>query len=155
MSLEAVDIQEVMHKVTEGKLVRVQAKQESNVESAIRMIETMDYGDVSLWSDDNLFKIEKALLLPENREFRKRWNEAIEINTKVRMHKLRCKALDLLETYTNEYKATDIAYCKTVLSDVLAEGTAAARAKYLTPKQDEGEMTMEDQDEMENLRDQL
>ena len=71
------------------------------------------------------------------------------------MNKLRCKALDLLETYNNEYKAVDIAYCKTVLSGVLAEDTAAARAKYLTPKQDEGEMTNEDQEEMDNLRDQI
>lgn len=154
MSLEVVDIQEVMHKVTEGKLVRVQTK-ESDIESAVRMIETMDYGDLSLWIEEKLFKVEKALLLPENRELRKRWNEAIEINTKIRMYKLRCKALDLLESYNNEYKATDIAYCKTVLSDVLAEGTAAARAKYLTPKTEEGEMSMEDQDEMENLRDQI
>ena len=87
------------------------------------------------------------MLLPENRELRKRWNQAIQINTKIRMDKLRCKALELLETYNNEYKATDIAYCKTVLSGVLAEDTAAARAKYLTPKQDEGEMSNEDQEE--------
>lgn len=154
MSLEVADIHEVMHKVTEGQLVRIdQAK--SKLQEAVRCLEENDFGDLILWSEENLFQVEKALLLPENREYRKRWNEAIEINTRIRMNKLRCKALELLETYNNEYKATDIAYCKTVLSDVLAEGTAAARAKYLTPKTEDGEMSNEDQEEMDNLRDQI
>lgn len=158
MSLEVVDIQEVLHKAAEGKLVKVTGEPITDLNYAVLMLER-DCGNITGLRDADLFKIEKALLLEDNKALKQRWDSAIRLSTKIRMNKLRCKALDMLEQYENKSmtsSAPDISYCKTLLAGFLTEETERAKAKYASSRTNgPSEQTLEDQDEMENLRDQL
>lgn len=160
MSLETVDIQEVIHKVAEGKLevIKTVPLQFSPLEQLVKKLEIQS-GILDMFSQHDLFKIELELSKPENKELKFRWNEAIRLSTKIRMNLLRCKALDMLETYQNKSEtssAPDIAYCKTLLAGVLTEDVAAARAKYYNPKSsDNNDLSRDDQDEMDHLAGQI
>ena len=162
MSLEETDIQEVFAKVAEGKLglVKVAPVKINRLEAQVKALEE-NSGNLGAalepGKSEYLFKIEKHLALPENKELRQRWEAAIRLNIKIRMNLLRCKALDMLEGFENISKsssAADVAFCKTILADVLAEGTERIKAKYgnqraaNTQEQDEA-------DEADELAEQL
>jgi hypothetical protein len=131
LELEQVDIQEVFHEVAEGKLVPVPLKVDP-LEYQVRLLEHSN-GDIEIFDFSTLFAIEQALALPENKELRKRWDRAISTTIKVKMRLLRLRALNMLEKYENKSptsSAPDIAYCKTILADVLAEGTERVKAQF-------------------------
>lgn len=128
MSLETVDIQEVMHEVAVGELVPVVLHNDP-IYKAIENLEKAS-GDVSVFTPKGLFEIERALANPHNKELKKRWDRAIRLNAKVRLNLLRSKALNMLENFGDETKAPVNAFCKIVLADILSEGTERIKAKY-------------------------
>ena len=134
MSLEKmVDISEIMHEVAEGNLVKLSPKLAPlGLDALIQKLEEQS-GDLSYFSKEGLFKIEKELALPENKEKKARWDAAVRLGTRIRMHLLRHKALKMLEDFQNmssTSSSADVAYCRTVLGGVLAEDTERVKAKY-------------------------
>ena len=127
---EKVDIKQVMSKAAKGDLVRIDWKKpQAWLEESVLQLEK-DCGDIGLFDPDHLFNIEKELLNPDHKELKKRWDMAIKISTKVRLQLLRCKALMMLENFNDETKAPINTFCKTVLADVLVEGTERSKAKF-------------------------
>jgi hypothetical protein len=130
VKLERVDIQEVMHDVAEGNLELIPTSNDAFwLEREVNKLEH-SFGNLDKLRNSDLFGIERALLLPENKELKKRWDLAIRLSTKIRMNLLRCKALSMLEFFDNDTKAPINAFCKTVLADVLSENTERIKAKY-------------------------
>lgn len=152
MSLDMTDIQEVMHEVTESKLVPV-AIHNDPISNAVNQL-VKNAGDVTIFTPKGLFEIEQALANPFNKELRTRWNKAIRLNATIRMHFLRDKALTMLERFNDETKAPINAFCKIVLSDILSEGTERIKAKYAYRPKESNTDTDED-DEADDIADQL
>jgi len=106
------------------------------LETEITRLEACE-GDLGLFTPGSgfatLFRIEKELSKPENKELKKRWQTALRISAKIRLDLLHCKAFGLLEKYENKSSssgATDIAFAKTMLSGVLAEDVEIAKRRY-------------------------
>ena len=59
MSLEKVDIQDVMSEVAQGRLVHIKLNDENSLHAAVACLEQKDFGDISIWSPEKLFQIEK------------------------------------------------------------------------------------------------
>jgi hypothetical protein len=76
-----------------------------------------------------LFKIEKWLRQPDNKELLKRWKLAIKLNQIVRLRLLQDKALGLLEEPEKSVlKLSEVvSYAKLVLGDFLASQLTAAK----------------------------
>ncbi len=83
-----------------------------------------------------LFKIEKWLKEPDNKDLYKRWKAAIKLNQVSRLRLLQDKALGMLENPEGSpLKMTEIvAYAKLVLGDVLASQLAAAKKPVVIDK---------------------
>lgn len=80
-----------------------------------------------------LFWFELQLMKPENAALKERWQSALRLSAKIRMDKLTCRALRLLETYQNlspTSSATDISYCRTILSAILTDDNERMKSKY-------------------------
>lgn len=137
MSLETADIQEVFTDIAAGKLELVQhpaIKRDESLwlEEKLRILENC-FGDLKSFELSNggyLFPIELALTKPQHKELKKRWDKAIKLSSKVRMQILRCKALEMLENFSDETKAPVNAFCKIILSDILSENTERIKARY-------------------------
>lgn len=122
MTLEKVDIHEVMHEVAEGKLTRlplatIQPVKINWLEAHVKELE-LACGDITSFEEAFLFKIQHELEHPQNAELLKRWNKAIAINKKVRMQLITHKALRVLERYQNlssTSSAADVSYARAVL----------------------------------------
>lgn len=116
-----------MHQVEEGKLelVKTVPLKMDWLEAEVWRLEQKASGDISLWPKESLFQIEAALLHPEHKQLKERWERAIKLSTKIRMRLLKCKAFDVLETFNEDGKAPQISFAKAILEEVLN------RAKYL------------------------
>lgn len=118
MSLEKVDIKEVLQGAADGKLqvINLARKNTSWLEQQVEHLEC-NGGDVESALSD-LYQIEMELSSPENILLAKRWNKAIAINKKIRMRLITNKALRVLEDYQNlspTSSASDISYARAVL----------------------------------------
>lgn len=125
---------------------------------AVTLLETHHGFLDALKGKVNLFAVEMALGNAVNKDLKDRWEKAIAINIKVRMRLLRSKALSKLENYENlspTSSAPDIAYCKTLLSDVLTEGTERIKAKYAVYKSNHEPGVRSEDDEMTDVEKDL
>jgi hypothetical protein len=137
MTLEKVDIKEVLSDAAEGKLQLVhQRKPQFNetqwLEEKVRILED-NFGDLKAFEFSGggyLFPIELCLNKTEHKELKRRWDTAIKLSTKIRLQKLRGKALDMLENFDNETKAPVNTFCRIILADVLSENTERIKAQY-------------------------
>lgn len=89
----------------------------------------LSYQEVSE-SEAYLFRIQQELLKEENREYAKRWRRALQLSKELRFELLQCRALEMLETFrnvSNSSSATEVAYCKLVLNDLIEGNTALAK----------------------------
>ena len=81
-----------------------------------------------------LFQIYTELAKEENKEFKKRWEIAIERSAKLRLKLLQCKALEILERFHNpvdKSPSPEIAYCNLVLGDILQARNELAKQRVL------------------------